>query len=267
MRIAVIAVLAAILAVTVVPAFGQGYSRATIQVGETIPPSQMATVAQDPELKRLSQELEIVQAQLAQAEKSGDSSTVKYLQPQIIAHTERIRDRIVSVTHVPVNIEDVIPVLRRLGLWGPTSGWAKGQVSEAYRNGRLFGYHKGATADEEQGQRPATRQELAAVGNRVAEEGARNLDYHATREVQEHQSLWGAIHGIQMWMWIIPLCLLLALLLYGLYRLSPWSRRRRCPDDGGDESRDPVGWAQRGSTNGNTSKSGGRWPQGGLTTH
>lgn len=196
--------------------------------------------AQDPDLARKAEELKIAESQLSNAQNSGDQARINMWQPVVIERTETVRERITTVTHKPVTSQDVIPVLRELGLWGPTSKWAKGDVSLAYAKGRLVGYHKGATADEEQGQRPATRQELATVGNRVAREGAIALGQHALSDQQQFMSIWSAIDNSRMWIWIALGIIGALLLLWLLGRLA----HRDC-QNGGIGVNQPV-WANRG---------------------
>ena len=265
--------MAAMLAVVVsAPAMGQADVTFTAPADQgaptgAVPDSQMGTLAGDPELGRMSEELEIAEGQLAGAQASGDQGGVQTWGPVVDERTEVVRERIISVTHKPVRARDVIPVLKGLGLWGPTSEWAKADVSEAYATGRMFGIHKGAIAADEQGQRPATRQELAAVSNRVAREGVRNLGTHSQWDQQQHQALWQAIQDNRMWRWIIPACIA-ALLLFLLFSRFIRRRRRDCDEDD-DSSRECIPWAQRGVVNTGGSSYGcdGSWPQGGVTTH
>jgi len=206
------------------------------------PQQSAAPQAPDPELVRQSQELKVAQGQLEQAQREGDQAGVNTWRPIVEHQTEVVRERVVSVMHVPITRGDLIPVLRKMGLWGPTSGWAKGEVATAYAKGRMVGDHDGATAADEQGRRPATRQELATVGNRIAKEDSDAMTAHANWDGQEHQELWAAIRNNQMWRWIIPACLAALLLLLLLAIICRW--RRRGNNNGlGNQ----AGWAQQGN--------------------
>jgi len=232
------------------PPIHQGVNRPNPESGVTakpnppiLDPEEVEDLEQDPELSRKAEELKIAKNQLAKAEATGDEDGVDTWGPVVEGQTEVIRERIVSVTHKPVTSRDVIPVLRGLGLWGPTSKWAKTDVALAYATGRLAGYHKGAIASDEQGQFPARRQELAAVANRVAGEGTRALDSHSTWDRSEHAGFLAAIGNGYLWLRILSI--VVGILL--LSRLIGWLTRNRCYNNGssGIGSNQPV-WGNRG---------------------
>ena len=166
----------------------------------------------DPQLQRQLEEYCVLKHQAEQAEYEGDVIAAGNSQQCITHQVGVIQQTLTRYYPKPLTTRQVKALLDQPELWGKTQLWAQAIVAQAYGEGIAFGFHKGATAADEPGQKPATRQEAIAFATRAKHQAVTESTRVAQGIVNDHAGSTDA-HGIggllekvdanRLWLWLL----------------------------------------------------------------